>query len=88
MSEPFNLRSPTTKKTEFKVLSSNLSLVWLRAADSNFQLEGSADKKIIVNFNAEAIVERHARIGLCEGVVIGLKWDRGIQYFGFRFNVY
>ncbi len=51
MEEPFSYRSSCPKKTDFRVFSSDSNLVWAKHADSNFQLEPKAERKISIFFH-------------------------------------
>jgi hypothetical protein len=88
LEEPFVYRSSCLKKTEFRIHSSDASLVWVKNNDTVFQIEGKAERKIHINFHTLKILERSSVTGSCEGVVLGVKWDKGIDYYGFKFNIY
>jgi hypothetical protein len=51
-------------------------------------MESKTERKINISFNAKRILERSNFSGICEGVILGVKWEKGIDYFGLRFNVY
>lgn len=86
--EPFVYRSSCSKKTSYKVLTSDSSLLWVKNSDSNFQLEGKGEQKISIFFQIDQIIENSSVPGAYENVILGVKWDKGIDYFSFRFNIY
>jgi hypothetical protein len=88
LEEPFIYRSSCNKKTEFKIYSSDASLVWVKNNDSIFQIDGKSERKIHISFHTQKIIERSSLTGSCEGIVLGVKWDKGIDYYGFKFNIY
>lgn len=88
LEEPFVYRSSCNKKTEFRIHSSEAALVWVKNNDSVFQMEARAERKIHISFHAQKIMERSGVTGCCEGVVLGVKWEKGVDYYGFKFNVY
>ncbi len=60
----------------------------MKGSDSVFLMESKTERKINISFNAKRILERSNFSGICEGVILGVKWEKGIDYFGLRFNVY
>ncbi len=62
--------------------------MWVKNNDAIFQIEAKGDRKIHISFHSQKIIERSALSGSCEGVVLGVKWDKGIDYYGFKFNIF
>ena len=85
--EPFAYRSSCPKKTDFKVLSSDPSLVWAKGGEGVFQLEAKGERKVKLLFGLENIL-RGEEAGGVGRLILGVRWDRGIDYFGLRFNFY
>lgn len=68
------------------MLSSDGSRLWIKGSDSAFQLEAKAEKKVTLQFDVRRILEEEEwRHG--QSVILGVLWDRGADYFGFRFNI-
>jgi len=62
--------------------------VWARQSDSAFQLESKGERKLSLYFNIEQLVRSNESVGVTEQAVVGVKWDKGIDYFSFRFNIF
>lgn len=86
--EPFSYRSSCFKKTSYKVLTSDSSLLWVKNSDSTFQLEPKAEQKVSILFHIDQIIDNSSVTGVCDNAILGVKWDKGIDYFSFRFNIY
>lgn len=85
--EPFSYQSSCLKKTEFKVISSDSNLIWAKNTDCTFHLESKSERKVSILFHIENILDNSGLSGESEFALIGVKWDRGLDYFGFKFNI-
>ena len=67
-------------------MTSEPFLFWPKTGDRSFQLETKREKKIVLLFNLESILVGSA-LGGPEKGVLGIKWEKGIDYFSFRFHI-
>lgn len=68
------------------MLSSESTLVWPKSTDASFQLEARSERKIVLNIDMRSAAERLAA-GWSGQTVVGVRWERGVDYFGLRLQL-